>query len=122
MKRVSLNGQDESVQRFVLALAGEPEGSVLEMDGRPVARVLPASTDGNGSAPATDDWTAALDDRRCELIDREIDGTLTPAERTELEDLQARMLRHRHRVAPLPLAHARQLLAELERKAAGQGP
>jgi DNA-directed RNA polymerase subunit F len=52
-----------------------------------------------------------------------VDGTLTEAERTELEDLQEQMLRHRHRVAPLPLAHARQLLEELERKAgAAPGP
>jgi len=63
------------------------------------------------------EWTEAKNRRRCALIDREIDGTLTSDERAELEDLQDQMLRHRHRVAPLPLHHAQQLLEELERKA-----
>ncbi len=69
------------------------------------------------------DWTDAKNDRRCELIDKEIDATLTPDEAKELESLQDQMLRYRHRVAPLPLGYARQLLEVLERKAAqSNGP
>jgi hypothetical protein len=123
MRHVSLDGQDEAVKRFVLDLVAEDAGSVLELAGRAVAQVLPPPAGRNGGPAPADDWTAARDARRCELIDRGVDGTLTEAERTELEDLQEQMLRHRHRVAPLPLAHARQLLEELERKAgAAPGP
>jgi len=123
MRHVSLDGQDEAVKRFVLDLVAEDAGSVLELAGRAVAQVLPPPAGRNAGPAPAHDWTAARDARRCELIDRELDGTLTEAERTELEDLQEQMLRHRHRVAPLPLAHARQLLEELERKAgAAPGP
>jgi hypothetical protein len=55
--------------------------------------------------------------RRCDLIDREIDGTLAPAEAVELKRLQAEMLRYRRRVVPLPLEDARNLLQELLAKA-----
>jgi hypothetical protein len=119
MKHVNLNGQEESVRRFVLGLAVETEGAVLELDGRPVARVLPPA-ERNGESPSPDEWTDERNDRRCELIDKELDGTLAPDEQTELEDLQEQMLRYRHRVAPLPLAHARKLLDELENKAAAK--
>ena len=68
-----------------------------------------------------DDWDAAKDARRCELIDREIAGTLTTEEAAELRSLQAAMLRYRRRVAPLPLDEARRLHQELLTKAAG-GP
>jgi hypothetical protein len=114
MRHVSLDGQDEAVKRFVLDLVRGDAGSVLELAGQPVAQVLP---------PPAEDWTEAKNVRRCELIDKEVDGTLTQTEQTELEDLQEQMLRHRHRVAPLPLAYARQLLQDLERQAgAAPGP
>jgi len=112
MKHVNLNGQDKSVRDFVLSVAADPEGSVLELDGRPVARMLPAPVDRNGDS-AADDWTDAKNDRRCDLVDRKIAGTMTPGEATELADLQQQMLRHRDRVAPLPLEHARKLHQEL---------
>jgi hypothetical protein len=119
MKHVSLNGQDESVRQFVLTLAGEPDGSVLELDGRPVARVMPVRGGPNGEPG--DEWTDAKNDRRCELVDRRIAGTLTPAEATELADLQQQMLRHRDRVAPLPLDYARKLHQELLKRAQAAG-
>lgn len=52
-------------------------------------------------------------DRRCDLIDREIEGILTEAERVELEELQNQMLAERHRVAPLPLKALRAFLKDL---------
>jgi len=117
LRHISLDGLDEAVKRFVLDLVREDAGSVLELAGRPVAQVLPPPASRNGESAPADDWTAARDARRCELIDKEVDRSLTEAEQIELEDLQEQMLRHRHRVAPLPLAYARQLLEELERKA-----
>ena len=117
MKHINRNGQDETVRQFVLSAAAEPDGSVLELDGRPIARVLPPERNGT---PATDDWTDAKNDRRARLVDRKIAGTLTAAEAAELAGLQDEMLRHRDRVAPLPLEYARKLHQELlKRGAAG---
>jgi hypothetical protein len=42
MPHVSIDGQPEAVKRFFETLALPPEGSVVEVNGRPVARVLPA--------------------------------------------------------------------------------
>lgn len=59
------------------------------------------------------EWTQEKDARRCELIDGEIEGTLTADEQTELDQLQSEMLAHRRAVAPLPIEAARKLHAEL---------
>ena len=92
--------------------------AVLELGGVPVAHVLPPPV--GATSPA---WDAASDARRCELIDREIAGTLTPAEVLELATLQAAMLRHRRQVAPPPLDDARKIHRELLAKAAaGSAP
>ena len=115
MNQIALEKQDDAVKRFVLSLPRDPGGSVLELDGRTVAWVFPA-------VPAlsnTDEhWTEEKNRRRCELIDLEIDGTLTAAEAIELHRLQNEMLRYRRRVAPLPLDDARKLHQELLAKAA----
>lgn len=50
-----------------------------------------------------------MNDRRCTLIDKEIEGSILPTEERELEKLQRRMLAHRRRVAPLPITKARAL-------------
>ena len=42
MTHVNLDGVNESVRQFILAVTGDPAGSVLELNGRPVAWVLPA--------------------------------------------------------------------------------
>jgi hypothetical protein len=110
MTHVNLDGLDPAVRQVVLALAHDPAGSVLEVNGRPVAWVVPASTSaGNGDEA----WTDAKNQRRCELIDRKYTANLTPAEAVELAQLQEEMLRHRRRVAPLPLEDARRLRQEL---------
>ena len=41
MRHIDLDAQDEQVKQFVLSLHLEPEGSLLEVRGKPVARVLP---------------------------------------------------------------------------------
>jgi hypothetical protein len=51
--------------------------------------------------------------RRCALIDKEIDETLTPTERVELELLQKQAVAYRDRVAPLPIEGARKLHQQL---------
>jgi hypothetical protein len=68
---------------------------------------------GSGGLSADDEWTEAKNTRRCDLLDKEIDGTLNAAEAKELAELQQHMLRHRRRVAPVPLASARRLYQEL---------
>ena len=42
MKHVKLDVQEESVKRFVLGLAADAGGSVLELNGQAVACVVPA--------------------------------------------------------------------------------
>lgn len=114
MHYVALDSQDEVVRGFILSLPLDPQGSVLELGGRAVAWVLPASsvpTDGE------EPWTEVKNGRRCELIDRKCSGTLTPVETVELARLQEQMLRHRQRPAPLPLEDARCVHHELLAKA-----
>lgn len=63
-------------------------------------------------------WTEAKNKRRCELVDSEIDGTLSSSEKLELQRLQAEMLACRRELAPLPLDEVRKLHQALIRKAA----
>jgi hypothetical protein len=116
MNHVNWDTLPEPVRRFLHALVTAPEGSVIEQDGRPVMRVLPVSPP-NGR-PAADGWTADKNQRRICLIDREIDGTLTPDERAELEDLQQQLRRYVDKVAPLPLEPLRRLRQKLLDEAA----
>src|SRR5262245_1468292 len=116
MTHVNLDGVDESVKKFALAVALDPAGSVLELGGRPVAWVVPAGTSpGNG-----EEWTESKNQRRCDLLDRKYAGGLTPTEAVELAQLQEQMLRYRQRVAPLPLEDAHRLHQELLTGAASQ--
>jgi hypothetical protein len=41
MTQVSLDGQPDAVKQFVLSLAVDPQGSVVALNGRTVARVMP---------------------------------------------------------------------------------
>lgn len=118
MKHVSLNGQEDSIKSFVLDLAAEAGGSILELDGKPVARLVPMTPSRNGHSITNDEWNDAKNARRCELVDREFDEGLTSEEADELADLQEQMIRFRDRVAPLPLEDARQLHQALLMKAA----
>jgi hypothetical protein len=54
-------------------------------------------------------WSEEKNRRRCELIDKEIEGTITAEDSIELEALQREMLAYRRRVAPLPLDDLRNL-------------
>src|SRR5438105_2572596 len=111
MKHVRLDGQDESIKRFVLALTVDPDGAVLGLDGQAVACVVPPPRLAS-SGSTSEEWTEEKNQRRCDLIDQEIDGAISPAEAVELRQLQDQMLRHQNRVAPWPIAAARQLHRE----------
>lgn len=112
MSHLALEAQTDDVKRFLLSLpAGED--TVVEWRGQPLLKLRPVTV-----ADRAEEWSEAKNGRRFELIDRELDGSITPADADELEQLQAEFRRHRRRVAPLPLAETRKLLDELERKAA----
>ena len=66
------------------------------------------------------EWTDEKNQRRCELVDKEIAGTLAADEQIQLEQLQAEMLAYRRKVAPLPLDDLRELHQELLRDAGDQ--
>ena len=59
------------------------------------------------------DWSDDKNRRRCQLIDKKIDGVLSEDEKVEFERLQEEMLTHRRKVAPLPLDGLRKLHQEL---------
>jgi hypothetical protein len=69
--------------------------------------VIPASRPESGT------WTDELNARRCDLIDRQIEGTITSIELQELEGLQAQLRRHLDQNAPFDLAGAQQIHQQL---------
>lgn len=114
MAEIDVDLQDEVVREFVRALPTDPDGTWLRVGGKPLFRVIPVSDTGESR---DDEWTDEQNARRCLLIEKDVAGTITPEEAIELEDLQARLRRHRRLVAPLPLAETQQILEELEQKA-----
>jgi hypothetical protein len=67
--------------------------------------------------PTTDgEWNDAKNERRCELIDKDIQGGLNAAERREFESLTQQMRVHRRTVAPIPIAGAIRLHQQLLEK------
>jgi hypothetical protein len=121
MNHINWDALPEPVRQFLRGLVAAPEGSVIEQNGEPVVRVLPVPKPANGPPPDVE-WTESKNRRRCDLIDREIDGTLTPDERIELEDLQQQLRRYVDKVAPLSLEPLRKLHQELLDKAAKNQP
>jgi hypothetical protein len=72
--------------------------------------------------PNDGDWSDELNERRIELIDKDIQGDITTGERAELTELQRKAVAYRDRVAPLPIEGARRLhqqLLELKRQREG---
>jgi hypothetical protein len=111
---IPLDSQDDAVKRSFLSLPVDPQGSVVELNGRAVACVVPVASM-NGEADA--EWTDAKNNRRCDLIDKKYARSLTAAEAVELHSLQAEMLRYRETIAPIPLEEARRFHQELLVKA-----
>ncbi len=62
------------------------------------------------------EWTEQKNSRRCELIDLDLAGTISDAERVELHRLQKEAIDHRDSAVPLPVSGARELHSELLKK------
>lgn len=62
------------------------------------------------------EWNDAKNERRCELIDKDIQGTLGPVERRELESLTHQFRAHRRSIAPIPIEGATRLHQQLLEK------
>lgn len=61
-------------------------------------------------------WTEEKNVRRCDLIDKQIEGTIAPAELRELDELQSQLRRHLDEVAPFDLAGAQRIHRQLLQK------
>jgi hypothetical protein len=72
------------------------------------------SDSGDGSNDG--DWSDELNERRIELIDKDIQANITTEERAELAELQRKAVAYRDRVAPLPIEGARRLHQQLLEK------
>ena len=107
MNHVNLNTVNETVRQAILAFSAN--GTVFELNGRPVASLIPQQND----AQNQEGWTGAKNARRFDLIDKSIAATISPEEALELDQLQAQMGRWLDRVAPLPMDAARTLHGEL---------
>jgi PAS domain S-box-containing protein len=96
-------------QNFILAVA-------QALHARPQAarqaRVGRATIERSGDP----EWSEAKNARRCELIDRKIQNTISTEEAAELKDLQEALRAYLDRVAPLPMEGAIKLHAELMRR------
>lgn len=114
MNHILLDKQDEAVKRFFLSLPADSQDSEVELNGLALACLVPVSH----AAQEDGAWTEAKNERRCDLIEKEIDSTLTAAEAVEFLSLQQAMLNYRNLVAPLPIAAVRKLHEELLAKAA----
>jgi hypothetical protein len=77
--------------------------------------------EGGNMKSADDEWTDAKNDRRFDLIERKVAGTITADEEREFQDLQQQMRDYRDRVAPLPLEETRQLHQKLVELARSRG-
>jgi hypothetical protein len=60
------------------------------------------------------EWTNEKNIKRCALIDKEVDGTITGKEQIILDWLQAEMLAHRKKTAPLPIGKLKRFLNSLK--------
>ena len=71
MKRVTLDKEAESIKKLFSLLTADPDGSVVELDGLPVARVLPIPRE----TPSVDDalLRAAILHRRDESREQNTD-------------------------------------------------
>ncbi|HWY85744.1 MAG TPA: hypothetical protein VNX28_03415 [Gemmataceae bacterium] len=87
-----------------------------------LTKAMDVERSGNCDSPSGDDWSDELNERRIELIDRDIQGNITTEDRAELAELQRKAVAYRDGVAPLPLEGARRLhgrLLEMKRQREG---
>lgn len=74
-----------------------------------VAETATASGNGNGNV----EWSSERDARRCQLIDKDIAGTITSVEHDELQRLEREANAHFDAVAPPPIEGALRLHKKL---------
>jgi hypothetical protein len=89
VKRIDLNKQSEAIKQFIKAQIADPEGTVIELNGEAVARIVsmqPAHPGKSGSL-----WSSDQEDRREFLIERELENSLTPEEAEELRLLHRQL-------------------------------
>jgi hypothetical protein len=67
--------------------------------------------------PSNGPWDEVKNARRFELVDREIQGSISEAEKRELESLTRQLRLHRRAVAPIPLKGAQRLHREIAKSA-----
>jgi PAS domain S-box-containing protein len=96
-------------EEFILSVA-EPRPGQATLAPQPHVR---RTASGRSGAP---EWSEAKNARRCELIDRKIQETISTDEAAELDDLQGALRAHLDVVAPLPMDGAKKLHAELMRR------
>jgi hypothetical protein len=120
VKHINLDAQGDAVKQFFLSLPVDSEGAIVEVNGHAFARLVPLPPGDDGEPGGESRWTRQKNERRCFLIDREIDGTLTREEAAELAVLQEQMLRERRKLTPVPLDQLRRLHQELLAKAQDQ--
>jgi len=118
MTHVSLDSQADAVKQFVLGLRDDARESLLELNGKAIACVVPPPKSNGAAAAAA--WTDAKNARRIELIKKKHAEGRLPPEHLELAGLQDEMLRFRQKVAPLPLEDAQRLHQELLMQAANK--
>jgi len=81
-----------------------------------LTKAMELDQSGSGDGPNDGDWSDELNERRIELIDKDIQGNITTEERVELAELQRKAVAYRDRVAPLPIEGARRLHQQLLEK------
>ena len=96
-------------RKFILSVA---QARHARAEGARQAHVGRATRNRSGDP----EWSEAKNARRCELIDRKIQNTISAQEAAELEDLQEALRAYLDRVAPVPMEGAEKLHAELIRR------
>lgn len=99
------------IERRLSARASESGQDVLQLIQAAVVQFVadtPVKSD-NGNT----EWSSGKDARRCELIDRDISGTISDAERQELAGLELEANAHFDAVAPPPIEGARRIHQQL---------
>lgn len=105
-------------RRLFLILQGVSAASTVRASrfGDAIASVFPSEEERAGFGRERENgemWNESNNQRRCDLIDLKYSRGLTAAETKELTRLQALLVHHRERVAPLPIEAAQRFYDEL---------
>jgi hypothetical protein len=99
------------LERRLSAKATQTGQGVVDIIQTAVVQFMEEDTDvpSNGS----DTWSDAKDARRCDLIDRDIAGTISESERAELMRLEAQANEYFDQIAPPPIKGMQRLHQQL---------